>query len=205
MATEQEDDAAPPAPTATTTGTAADEEKKEKDKERADEKPQLKLDRSKTLWENIAAKPQQVAETQEVNMIVLGSKRGGKSTLIQRFIKRDETSIPRPNTALDYSHGRKEEGKKIQTAHFWEVGGGSDLHMLADVVLTPENIHTVSALVILDLSDPCTLWDTLFSSLNRISKRSNECFAKMRSKNNNTPDRLLQRHRRKVGEDHVVC
>ena len=170
----------------------------------APEKPKLVLDRSKTLWDNIASKPAPATEHQEMHLLVLGSKRGGKSTLVQRFIKRDETAIPKPTTALDYCHGRREEGKKSQTAHFWEVGGGSELHMLADVVLTPENIHQTAVVVVVDLSDPRTLWDTLFVSLRRVEARVNECFAKMRLKNNTTPDRLLQRHRRKVGEDHPV-
>ncbi|KAJ9469523.1 Cytoplasmic dynein 2 light intermediate chain 1 [Diplonema papillatum] len=166
--------------------------------------PKLKLDRNKTLWDNIAAtKPSGAVETQDVNVLVIGSRKGGKSTLIQRFIKKDEATIPKPTSALEYSHGRKEEGKKVQTAHFWEVGGGCDLHMLMDVVISPENIHTLVAVVVVDLSDPRTLWHTLTASLSRMNKRVQECYARMKVKNNTTPDRLLQRHKRKIGEDHA--
>eukprot|EP01059_Diplonema_ambulator_P002720 TRINITY_DN12379_c0_g1_i1.p1 TRINITY_DN12379_c0_g1~~TRINITY_DN12379_c0_g1_i1.p1 ORF type:complete len:392 (+),score=76.54 TRINITY_DN12379_c0_g1_i1:46-1176(+) len=168
-----------------------------------EEKPKIKLERNKTLWENIAAsKPGGNVEMQDINVLVVGGKRAGKSTLIQKFIKREESAQPKPTTALEYCHGRREEGKKIQTAHFWEVGGGSELHMLMDVVINPENIHTLVLVIVLDLSNPSSLWETLMSSLDRSNKRIQECYEKMRSKGNTNPDKLLQRHRRKMGEDH---
>ena len=184
----------------------ADHQKEAKGEEKpaqgSSEEKKLKFDRNKTLWENISASKPQVAETQEVNVLVMGGKKAGKSTLIQRFVKREESAIPRPTTALDYSYGRREEGKKIQVAQFWEIGGGSELHRLVDVVVTPENIHTLICVIVLDLSDPRTLWETFMSCVGKINKRTSECFAKMRSKGNSTPDKLLQRHKKKIGEEH---
>eukprot|EP01060_Flectonema_neradi_P018440 TRINITY_DN25277_c0_g1_i1.p1 TRINITY_DN25277_c0_g1~~TRINITY_DN25277_c0_g1_i1.p1 ORF type:complete len:393 (+),score=87.41 TRINITY_DN25277_c0_g1_i1:50-1180(+) len=166
------------------------------------EEKKLKFDRNKTIWENIAASKPQSTETQEVNVLVMGGKKAGKSTLIQRFVKREETTVPKPTTALEYSYGRREEGKKIQIAQFWEIGGGSELHRLVDVVVTPENIHTLICVVVLDLSDPRTLWETFMSCMAKVNKRASECFVKMRAKNNSTPDKLLQRHKKKIGDDH---
>eukprot|EP01063_Lacrimia_lanifica_P017546 TRINITY_DN24605_c0_g1_i1.p1 TRINITY_DN24605_c0_g1~~TRINITY_DN24605_c0_g1_i1.p1 ORF type:complete len:392 (+),score=168.12 TRINITY_DN24605_c0_g1_i1:43-1176(+) len=166
------------------------------------EKPPLKLDRSKTLWENIAANPQQQVEHQETNLLVVGSKRGGKSTLIQRFVKRDDSAMPKATAALEYCHGRREDGKKVQTAHFWEVGGGSELHCLMDVAITPENLHSTSIAIVVDLSDPRSLWSTLFSCIDRVNRRLKECCDRMRAKKNTTPDRIVARHKRKIGENH---
>eukprot|EP01064_Diplonema_japonicum_P014250 TRINITY_DN2181_c7_g1_i1.p1 TRINITY_DN2181_c7_g1~~TRINITY_DN2181_c7_g1_i1.p1 ORF type:complete len:372 (+),score=91.29 TRINITY_DN2181_c7_g1_i1:45-1160(+) len=189
------EEGAPSQPESRRESQVEDEKTKEKDK--------LKLDRNKTLWENIAAtKPGGGQEGQDINVLVVGSKKGGKSTLIQKFVKRDDPSQPKPTTALEYCHGKREEGKKTQTAHFWEVGGGSELHMLMDVAISPENIHTLVVVIVLDLSNPCSMWETLFSCLQKSNKRIQDCYGKMRAKNNSNPDRLMQRQKRKIGEEH---
>lgn len=45
------------------------------------------------------------AFTQETNLLVVGSKNCGKSTLIQRLLERQEAA--RPTLALEYTFGRK--------------------------------------------------------------------------------------------------
>eukprot|EP01065_Artemidia_motanka_P029921 TRINITY_DN3597_c0_g3_i1.p1 TRINITY_DN3597_c0_g3~~TRINITY_DN3597_c0_g3_i1.p1 ORF type:complete len:413 (+),score=125.59 TRINITY_DN3597_c0_g3_i1:89-1240(+) len=174
----------------------AEEKKEEKEKEKDKEQS---FNPNADLWQNIAqAGSSSTHETQEINVLVIGSKGSGKSTLIQRFIKRDDSSAPRPTTALEYSHGRKEEGKKTQIVHFWEIGGGPELHSLMDVVLTPENIHTAVVAIVCDLSEPSTVWDTVLGCVRRLWKRVEEVFSKMRSKQSKTPQRMVDRQRKKL-------
>eukprot|EP01062_Namystynia_karyoxenos_P017244 TRINITY_DN16337_c0_g1_i1.p1 TRINITY_DN16337_c0_g1~~TRINITY_DN16337_c0_g1_i1.p1 ORF type:complete len:400 (+),score=176.49 TRINITY_DN16337_c0_g1_i1:77-1201(+) len=177
----------------------ADDPEKGEEKGEGEEKQQLQFNPKLDLWANISqATKETQLETQDINILVIGSKGSGKSTLIQRFLKKDDSSQPRPTTALEYTHGKKEEGKKVQIVHFWEIGGGQELHSLIDVVITPENIHTVSVVVVCDLSDPMTLWDNLVGSIRRVSRRVDEVFSKHRAKQHKTPDRMLERQKKKL-------
>ncbi|VDQ09089.1 unnamed protein product [Trichobilharzia regenti] len=74
----------------------------------------------------------------ETTIIFAGNRQSGKSTIINRFLEKDET--PKPTLALDYTFGRK--GTRA-VSHIWELGGGSKLSDLIDVLITPNNILLV--------------------------------------------------------------
>jgi dynein light intermediate chain 2 len=140
----------------------------------------------------------------DTNFLVVGSKGAGKTTLIQSFQRKDSgsNSALKPTTALDYSHVRTEENKQIKCAHFWEIGGAQQLASLLEVVITVENIHTVAVMIVADLSQPHSVFDTVWFWLQKIKKRVAECFTKMAQKQSQTPGKMLQRMTKRFGENH---
>eukprot|EP00662_Eupelagonemidae_sp_cell21_P028247 gene28247-61924_t len=82
----------------------------------------------------------------------------------------------------------------------WEIGGGGELklHSLIDVVVTPENVHTIVVVIVADLSDPKTLWESLVGCIRRVSKRLDDCYAKMKAKQSKTPQRMIERQKKKL-------
>ncbi|KAG7204996.1 hypothetical protein KM043_005381 [Ampulex compressa] len=108
-------------------------------------------------------------DTHERSIIIVGSKGAGKTTMVYRFLEKEET--PKPTIALDYSFGRK-AGKSLvkNIAHIWEVG-----HLASSLVesammgasLTHSPHHT-TLLVMIDLSRPEKLWSSLEETLSVI-------------------------------------
>eukprot|EP00756_Hemistasia_phaeocysticola_P021940 Hpha_TRINITY_DN15803_c3_g2::TRINITY_DN15803_c3_g2_i1::g.189845::m.189845/K10417/DYNC2LI; dynein light intermediate chain 2, cytosolic len=175
-----------------------EKEEKKKEEEHPKEEEKLKFDAKQDLWSNIAAQSKHSDEVQETNVLVIGGRGAGKTTLVQRFVKKDDSgAAPRPTTALEYCFGRREEGKKTQIVHFWEIGGGSELHSLLDIVVKPEQIHTIVVVIVCDLGDPYTLWETMHSSVAKVWHHVTEVFSKMRAKSK-TPDKLVERHKKKI-------
>ncbi|CAF4526845.1 unnamed protein product, partial [Rotaria magnacalcarata] len=55
--------------------------------------------------------------------------------------------------------------------HIWELGDGTSLTKLIDVVLTAETIGNASVVLVLDLSQPQELWNTYQILYDTIAKR----------------------------------
>uniref|UniRef100_A0A8B9HXC8 Cytoplasmic dynein 2 light intermediate chain 1 n=1 Tax=Astyanax mexicanus TaxID=7994 RepID=A0A8B9HXC8_ASTMX len=129
---------------------------------------------SDTLWDFAAAElqtresrsadeeaPEEEANVSERTVLFMGSKSGGKTTILLRCLDRDEA--PKPTLALEYTFGRRARGHNTpkDIAHLWELGGGISLSDLVQIPITHQNISTVSVVLVLDLSKPSTLWGTL--------------------------------------------
>ncbi|XP_011151896.1 cytoplasmic dynein 2 light intermediate chain 1 isoform X2 [Harpegnathos saltator] len=108
-------------------------------------------------------------ETHERSIIILGSKGVGKTTMVYRFLEKEER--PKPTVAMDYSFGRKTAKSLVKNiVHVWEVG-----HLASSLVsvamtgstLTHSPHHTV-LLMMLDLSRPGELWASLEETLSVI-------------------------------------
>ncbi|XP_062852076.1 cytoplasmic dynein 2 light intermediate chain 1 isoform X2 [Trichomycterus rosablanca] len=54
--------------------------------------------------------------------------------------------------------GSKAGSKDV--AHLWELGGGTSLSDLIQIPITPQNVSTLSVVLVLDLSKPKALWTT---------------------------------------------
>ncbi|KAM9726561.1 cytoplasmic dynein 2 light intermediate chain 1 [Menidia menidia] len=124
---------------------------------------------SDTLWELAAAEVQSRegeggedgGETlSERTVVLMGSKAGGKTSILLRCLDRDEP--PKPTLALEYTFGRRARGHNTpkDIAHLWELGGGTSLSDLIQIPITPVSIRSLSVILILDLSKPNTLWGT---------------------------------------------
>ncbi|XP_073691186.1 cytoplasmic dynein 2 light intermediate chain 1 [Garra rufa] len=91
----------------------------------------------------------------------MGSKAGGKTTILLRFLDRDEAA--KPTLALEYTFGRRARGHNTpkDIAHLWELGGGISLSDLVQIPITADNISSLSVVLVLDLSKPNVLWETM--------------------------------------------
>ncbi|KEG10622.1 putative dynein light intermediate chain [Trypanosoma grayi] len=174
--------------------------------------PPVVIDPTKDLWQNIALNTKENHVTQtEVHMLVVGSPGGGKTTVLQRLFAAINTSSNapgkttlkvKPTTALDYTFARRNDRHISQVAHFWELAQGMELSQLCDVVITPENVHTMMLTIVVDCGDPSTMWETTAYWLKRIDRRVMEITQKMRAKGSATPDKLQARAKRTIGETH---
>lgn len=162
----------------------------------------IKVDATKDLWQNIIQNVKESAtnETQDLTILVVGSKGSGKSTVINRVL--GSSTKTKPTTALEYSFGKRDDRNTTQIAHFWELAQGAELSQLSDVVVTPENVHTVVAVVVVDCHDVSSMFESSTYWLKRIDRRAQEIFQKMKAKGSQTPDKMLSRGQRAVGEDH---
>ncbi|KAL2083375.1 hypothetical protein ACEWY4_021148 [Coilia grayii] len=96
----------------------------------------------------------------ERTVIFLGSKSGGKTTILLRCLDRDEQ--PKPTLALEYTFGRRARGHNTpkDIAHLWELGGGTSLSDLAQIPINSQNVRAFAMVLVLDLSKPNALWAT---------------------------------------------
>ncbi|CAJ1067093.1 cytoplasmic dynein 2 light intermediate chain 1 [Xyrichtys novacula] len=127
---------------------------------------------SDTLWELAAAEVhckesggeggEDGGETvNERTVFLMGSKAGGKTSILLRCLDRDEPA--KPTLALEYTFGRRARGHNTpkDIAHLWELGGGISLSDLVQIPITPASIRSFTVILILDLSKPNTLWGTM--------------------------------------------
>uniref|UniRef100_G3P909 Cytoplasmic dynein 2 light intermediate chain 1 n=1 Tax=Gasterosteus aculeatus aculeatus TaxID=481459 RepID=G3P909_GASAC len=124
-----------------------------------------------TIWEQAAAEvhsreaeggEEDAGETLgERTVFLMGSKSGGKTSILLRCLDRDEPS--KPTLALEYTFGRRARGHNIpkDIAHLWELGGGTSLSDLVQIPITAASIRSLSVILILDLSKPNALWGTM--------------------------------------------
>ncbi|NP_956774.1 cytoplasmic dynein 2 light intermediate chain 1 [Danio rerio] len=134
---------------------------------------------SDTLWDIAAAEvrsresrtDEEEAEEEDAHfpsqrtVFFMGSKAGGKTTILLRFLERDETA--KPTLALEYTFGRRARGHNTpkDIAHLWELGGGISLSDLVQIPITADNVSFLSVVLVLDLSKPNALWETMESLL----------------------------------------
>lgn len=164
------------------------------------------VEKSKDLWQiivNSAASSSQ--KQQDVNVVVLGNKQVGKSTIISKIRSREDTSVPKPTAALEYSHMRREDRGQVKVAHFWELGGGQQLSSLLDVAITEHNIHTCLVVLVVDLKEGRAAWTSLQHRMISLRDRIKECFRRLKlksGKNQQTISSMLVRMQKRFGEKH---
>ncbi|KAJ3159014.1 Cytoplasmic dynein 2 light intermediate chain 1 [Geranomyces michiganensis] len=108
----------------------------------------------------------------ESTLFFLGSKGAGKSSLILRFLDRDEA--PTPTTGLEYTFARRTRGVSgvKDVAHIWELAGGTSLASLISLPLSEANIHTTTFVIVMDLSKPAEVVATLPALLANVQSAS---------------------------------
>ena len=113
----------------------------------------------------------------DAELVFVGPKNSGKSTLVQSFLQKDEP--PKPSTPLEYRYARHTVGTRpAVVANVWELGGGmsSTAHVseLVKTVLLPELLPRTVVAIVLDLSEPDSALTTLIMWLNEVRKRVEE-------------------------------
>ena len=108
----------------------------------------------------------------ETTHFVLGSKFSGKTSLILRFLDRNES--PAPSVALEYTYGRRSlpDSSVRQLCHIWELagGGGENYLKLVKIPLKSAPLNTISVVLVLDISQPNHLW-VMWEAVTRELKR----------------------------------
>ncbi|XP_057597327.1 cytoplasmic dynein 2 light intermediate chain 1 isoform X2 [Hippopotamus amphibius kiboko] len=166
---------------------------------------------SETLWEIAKAEVEKRGSNEsegdgveigEKSVFFIGSKNGGKTTIILRCLDRDEP--PKPTLALEYTYGRRAKGHNIpkDIAHFWELGGGTSLLDLISIPITSDTLRTFSIVLVLDLSKPNDLWPTMESLLQATKLHVDKVIMKLRKKNAKAASELRQKIWSNMQKDH---
>ncbi|EDO46938.1 predicted protein [Nematostella vectensis] len=139
---------------------------------------------------------------EEAGIFLIGSKNAGKTSMVLRFLDRDE--VPKPTTALDYTFGRKAKGHNIakDVGHIWELGGGTFLSKLIDIPINVDSVRGLSIIIFLDLSLPNELWHTMETLLNQVKKRVHKVMDELAAKNPSAVQKLRNDAWEKFGTDH---
>ncbi|XP_015233692.1 PREDICTED: cytoplasmic dynein 2 light intermediate chain 1 [Cyprinodon variegatus] len=140
-----------------------------------------------TLWELAAAEVQNRENDAEEGhgreavcertVFLMGSKAGGKTSILLRCLERDET--PKPTLALEYTFGRRSSAHSTlkDVTHTWELGGGTSLSDLIQIPITPLSIRSLSVVLVLDLSMPNDLWETMEKLLHSAQSQIEKVFS----------------------------
>ncbi|XP_052042454.1 cytoplasmic dynein 2 light intermediate chain 1 [Apodemus sylvaticus] len=166
---------------------------------------------SETLWEIAKAEVEKRrshgsegdgAEIGEKSVFFIGSKNGGKTTIILRCLDRDEPA--KPTLALEYTYGRKTKGHNTpkDIAHFWELGGGTSLLDLISIPITVDTLRTFSIVLVLDLSKPNDLWSTMESLLQATKSHVDKVIMKLGKTNSKASAEMRQRMWSAMQKDH---
>ncbi|KAG2385517.1 hypothetical protein C9374_003332 [Naegleria lovaniensis] len=161
----------------------------------------------KTLWDIILdTKKDAISsnnEPVETNVFIIGGEQSGKSCLVHRILKRDYLKDPpEKSTALDFTFGKKDEGLKTYIANMWELAGGRSLIKLLKETITADNIHTVMAVIVLDLTKPLQLFEDFIYYQYVLTKISDELYDMLRKKGSDVPDKMIGRAKKRIGETH---
>uniref|UniRef100_A0A3Q3W241 Cytoplasmic dynein 2 light intermediate chain 1 n=1 Tax=Mola mola TaxID=94237 RepID=A0A3Q3W241_MOLML len=155
---------------------------------------------SDTLWQLAAAEvhsqetegEEDGAETvSERTVFLMGSRAGGKTSILLRCLDRDEPS--KTTLALEYTFGRRARGHSApkDIAHLWELGGGTSLSDLVQIPITSSSIRSLSFILILDLSKPNVLWGTMERLLQAAQAQLEKVSSKALQAQKTRPDREL--------------
>ncbi|XP_076464431.1 cytoplasmic dynein 2 light intermediate chain 1-like isoform X2 [Babylonia areolata] len=154
------------------------------------------------LWDlaiNQAKQNKEGQSSEDSAVFLLGSKNAGKTSIILRFLDRDEA--PKPTVALEYTFGRRAKGHNVDVGHIWELGGGAWLSKLMDIPLNPDTIKHTALFLVLDLSQPKELWHTLETLLQCAKARVEAVIADMQSSDPDLKERLQKAAWERVGEE----
>jgi len=158
------------------------------------------------LWEVAILKARQ-KEVEDENkgdttLIFVGSKSAGKTTLIYRFLNRDE--VPKPTLALEYSFGRQARSTSLtkDVCHIWELGGGTLFTKLLEVPITAEKVSRLSLIVQIDLSAPNELLVTLETLLDELRSLLQKQLNSREGKQLELQEKLGEKTWERLGAEH---
>ena len=128
--------------------------------------------------------PQQQS-AREASLLFVGPHASGKSSLIQSYMFKGREEVPKPTTALEYRYTRtsmKEQlNEEKSISHFWELGGGSTLHELCDVVLVERSVSDCLVVVVLDCERVGAIVDDAKRYVDMVRKKSEQLLAQMKA------------------------
>lgn len=141
-------------------------------------------------------------EGAENNVLILGSKDAGKTSLILRFLEKEER--PKATMALEYTFGRRAKGHNMNKdiVHIWELGGGISLSQLIAVPITENTLLNTSVILVLDLSEPNKMWQTAETLLKNSQEQVEAVISKVSTYNPKIYEEIKTRAWKRIGEQH---
>lgn len=111
---------------------------------------------------------------------------------------------PKATVALDYTYGRRSgNGAAKDIAHIWELGGGKKLQSLVSVPITAEHLSSSVIAIVLDLSKPSMVLESLTSWMTLVRERVSQCMDERRRTHEDEVNELLAKARKRVGSKHA--
>lgn len=158
-----------------------------------------------TLWDIAIDKANRNTDdgksAEENAVFVFGAKDSGKTSIILRFLDRNEPS--KPTVALEYTYARRSKGHNTakDIGHIWELGGGSRLSKLIDIPLNPDTLLRTTLYLVVDLSNPSEIWSTIETFLDCTKSRIEALIAEMKHDHPDIRDTLKRQTWERLGEN----
>ncbi|XP_065904203.1 cytoplasmic dynein 2 light intermediate chain 1-like isoform X2 [Dysidea avara] len=145
---------------------------------------------------------QQGKQDGDTYMFFMGSSQCGKSTMLLRFLERGES--PKSTIGIEYTFGRRSRGANMakDITHLWELGGGTLLAKLIEIPITAECLKGLVVFIVLDLSKPEELWNTLEVLLKQLKQHLDNIVTQLKVKSPEAVAKLRQAAWKKFGDDH---
>ncbi|KAI8799875.1 hypothetical protein BJ742DRAFT_860483 [Cladochytrium replicatum] len=175
-----------------------------KQKQRPSNADAITLGGKKDLWTLIREHKarDQNAENARLDTVLffVGSKGSGKSTIVHRFMDKDEA--PTPTVGLEYNYGRRTRGVTAikDVVHIWELAGGTRMSQLINVPLNEQNLHNTSFVLVLDLSKPESIVPTTEALMSTINARFEALCRSLESRGSKRPKNLRAAAAKKYAE-----
>lgn len=103
-------------------------------------------------------------------VVFIGEKGSGKSNLINTLKGAQKDEAPKPTYAMDYSFAKRTTHNRKEVVNFYELGGGRQYANLIGTPLTKENYKYIVYVIVIDLSKPSSLIDSLNFWINAIKE-----------------------------------
>jgi len=134
------------------------------------------------------------------SVFFVGGKNSGKTSIILRFLDRNEAS--KPTVALEYTYARRSKGHNMakDIGHIWELGGGTWLSKLMDIPLNPETLLHTGVFIVVDLSNPAEIWSTLETLLAEARSRIETVITDMKADHPDGRETLRRKAWERLGE-----
>jgi GTPase SAR1 family protein len=97
----------------------------------------------------------------ERTVVFVGEKSSGKSSIINLLKGGQKEEVPKPTYAMDYNFAKRTTNNRKEVVHLYEVGGGRQLSDLLGAPLTKESYRYIVYVIVVDLSKPSTIMDSI--------------------------------------------
>jgi len=141
----------------------------------------------------------------ESHIIVCGAKDSGKTTLINKFLEKDDPA--KPTIALDFCYGRRSKPNNMSgvkdVTNVSEIGGGKSTVKLFNAVISKQNLSGLVIVLVVDLSKPSEIWEVQHAILTQIKQRITAVLNEQKKTNPELEKELMKKAWQRVGAVHT--
>lgn len=152
----------------------------------------------------------QAASRPDAFLFIVGERGSGKTLLLNAFLHpgaEGKAAAPKPTEGLDYTFARKSSSmanvERKDVANIWEVSGTEEFQrevsQAESLFITPRQVATATVLIVLDLSKPYEVLDSLLGWLRRVRYRLEEVYDKFTRRGSKIPLQLKARAKKAFG------